>query len=125
MNTFLMYTTVFLLGGDIYCIIELLYRSRTHYSMFFCAGLAMLFLFVIYRENREVSPLLFALAAAIIITLLEFVFGIVFNIFLGMNVWDYSNVPLNIMGQICLPFSLIWFAFGLVIYFIFRILRLA
>lgn len=85
----------------------------------------MLFLFVIYRENREVSPLLFALAAAIIITLLEFVFGIIFNIFLGMNVWDYSNVPLNIMGQICLPFSLIWFAFGLVIYFIFRILRLS
>lgn len=59
MNTFLMYTTFFLLGGDIYCIIELLYRSRTHYSMFFCAGLAMLFLFVIYRENREVSPLAF------------------------------------------------------------------
>ena len=124
MNTFLMYTTVFLLGGDIYCIIELLYRSRTHYSMFFFFFLAMLFLFVIYRENREVSPLLFALAAAIIITLLEFVFGIIFNIFLGMNVWDYSNVPLNIMGQICLPFSLIWFAFGLVIYFIFRILPL-
>ena len=25
-----------------------------------------------------------------------------------MNVWNYSALPLNIMGQICLPFSLLW-----------------
>ena len=84
----------------------------------------MLILFAIYKENKNVSPLLFAFAAAVIITLLEFIFGIVFNLMLDMNVWDYSNVPMNLMGQICLPFSLIWFAFGLVIYFIFRVLKI-
>lgn len=123
MNAYLMYSIVFLLGGNAYCLIELIYRSRTHYSMFFCAGFALLILFAIYKENKNVSPLLFALAAAVVITLLEFIFGIVFNLMLDMKVWDYSNVPMNFMGQICLPFSLIWFAFGLVIYFIFRVLR--
>ncbi len=84
----------------------------------------MLILFALYKENKGVSPLLFALAAAVVITLLEFIFGIIFNLLLEMKVWDYSNVPMNIMGQICLPFSLIWFGFGLIIYFIFRVLRI-
>ena len=24
------------------------------------------------------------------------------------RIWDYSRLPLNFRGQICLPFSLIW-----------------
>ena len=28
---------------------------------------------------------------------------------LGLNIWDYSNMPLNLWGQICLPFSCLWF----------------
>ena len=35
------------------------------------------------------------------------------NIILQWNVWDYSNVPFNVMGQICLPFSIIWFFLSL------------
>ena len=26
-----------------------------------------------------------------------------------MNIWSYSDMPLNIDGQICLPFTMIWF----------------
>ena len=33
-----------------------------------------------------------------------------FNIILKEHVWDYSGVPLNFLGQVCVPFSLIWFA---------------
>lgn len=44
-----------------------------------------------------------------VITVLEFVFGLIFNIWLGMNIWDYSALPLNIMGQVCLPFTIVWF----------------
>ena len=40
---------------------------------------------------------------------LEFLFGLLVNRVLHLHVWDYSALPLNIMGQICLPFSLIWF----------------
>lgn len=122
MNPYLLFSIAFFAGGNLYCAIELLYRARTHYSMFFCAGFAVMILLYIYLNNKNMSPILFALYAALTITLLEFIFGIIFNMILRMNVWDYSNVPLNILGQICLPFSLIWFAFGLIIYCGFKII---
>lgn len=49
------------------------------------------------------------LIGASIITILEFVTGIIVNIILEWNVWSYEGVPLNVLGQICLPFSIIWF----------------
>ena len=53
-----------------------------------------------------------------IITVLEFITGCIVNLWLGWNVWDYSNLPLNLLGQICLPFSTLWYfisAIGIVI----------
>ena len=120
MNLYTTYTLLFLLGGNAYCGIELLYRARTHYSMFFCAGLSVIVLYYIFVQNSRINPLLFALISTAIITAFEFVFGLIFNMLLKMNIWDYSGVPLNILGQICLPFSAIWFVFGLIIYAIFR-----
>lgn len=125
MNPYLTYTLLFLFGGNAYCTIELLYRARTHYSMFFCAGLAVIVLYFIYSHNRAINPLLFALIAAAVITALEFIFGVIFNLYLNMNVWDYSAVPLNILGQICLPFCAIWFVFGLIIYAAFSLVNRA
>jgi uncharacterized membrane protein len=124
MNDYLLYSLAFLIGGNAYCLIELLYRSRTHYSMFFCAGLAVIIMLYIYRSNKAISPVVFGLLASLVITTLEFVFGIVFNLFLNEKVWDYSNTPLNIMGQICLPFSVIWFFFGLLLLFIFKSVKI-
>ncbi len=122
MNPYLLYTLAFMLGGNIYCSIEMIYRSRTHYSMFFCSGIAIMILLFVYLNSKNISPFIFALIAMIIITGLEFVFGIVFNLWLNMNVWDYSNTPFNLLGQICLPFSLIWYGFGIIIYYAFKIL---
>ena len=48
------------------------------------------------------------------ITLYEFIAGTILNIVLGLNVWDYSNLPLNILGQICLPFSIIWYFLSII-----------
>lgn len=61
-------------------------------------------------------------------TLLEFITGCIVNLWLGWNVWNYSSLPLNILGQISLPFILIWCGLSLVgiilddyiRYFIFR-----
>ncbi len=124
MNYYLLYTVAFLIGGNAYCSIELIYRARTHYSMFFCAGLSIIVLLSIYLNNRSISPILFGIYAMITITSLEFLFGYIFNILLKMNVWDYSKVPMNIFGQICIPFSLIWLGFGLIIYAIFKIIKI-
>ena len=30
------------------------------------------------------------------------------NNLLGFEVWDYRDMPLNILGQVCLPYSLLW-----------------
>ena len=39
---------------------------------------------------------------------MELVAGVILNIWLGIGVWDYSHLPLNLWGQICLTYSLIW-----------------
>ena len=49
------------------------------------------------------------LLSMIIIVTIEFFSGCVLNLWLGLGVWNYSNMPFNILGQICLPFSIIWF----------------
>ena len=38
-----------------------------------------------------------------------FIFGCIFNLLLNLNVWDYYDLPFNIMGQICLPYMFLWF----------------
>lgn len=124
MAEFTMYSLAFLAGGNLYCAIELIYRARTHYSMFFCSGLAIIILLYIYQSSKNINPILFGLLGAVVITSLEFLFGVVFNLWLDMGVWDYSNTPLNLFGQICLPFSTIWFVFGIIIYYVFKVIKI-
>lgn len=107
MKEFFVYLYIALLGGFGYCTIEIIYRGRTHYSMFF-AGAVVLASFYYISKNTQLTFVQKCLVGALIITLLELVLGIWFNLILKENVWNYSNVPLNFMGQICLPFSLIW-----------------
>ena len=51
---------------------------------------------------------------SIAVTGIEFIFGIVFNLLLKKNVWDYSNEPFNLLGQVCLLFSLYWALLGII-----------
>ena len=44
-----------------------------------------------------------------IILLIEFIAGLIFNIWLGLNLWDYSGLPFNVMGQISLAYAMCWF----------------
>ena len=108
MRYFFIYSYVALLGGFGYCTIEMLWRGRTHYSMFF-AGAIVLASFYYIASCTTLSFFTRCIAGALIITGIELILGIWFNIILKENVWDYSNMPLNFMGQICLPFSALWF----------------
>ena len=49
-----------------------------------------------------------ALIGAGIITVLEFCTGCIVNLWLGWEIWDYSNLPGNILGQICPQYFLLW-----------------
>ena len=50
-----------------------------------------------------------SIIGAVITTIIEFISGLFLNCYLQLGIWDYSNLPVNILGQVCLPFSLIWF----------------
>jgi len=49
-----------------------------------------------------------ALIGGTAVTVIELISGIVLNIWLGLGIWDYSHLPFNVLGQICLLYSLIW-----------------
>ena len=51
---------------------------------------------------------------SIIITILEFITGCIVNLWLGWNIWDYSNLPYNLLGQISLFSSIGWIGLSLV-----------
>ena len=51
-----------------------------------------------------------ALAGALIITVYEFAVGCIVNLRYGWNVWDYSAIEVNLLGQVCPVFTGIWFA---------------
>ena len=73
-------------------------------------GVCMCLIDHICNSKMKYSPLIpRCLAGSAIITGVELLIGSVVNLGLKMNVWDYSNMPLNLWGQICLPFSLLWF----------------
>ena len=62
----------------------------------------------------EMPLLLQALICAAAITGTEFVAGIIINIVLGLNVWDYSALWGNVYGQICPQYSALWYLLSLV-----------
>ncbi len=59
------------------------------------------------RPVMDSLPLLF-LGSVVITSLIEFVTGFVLEKVFHAKWWDYSGMPLNIMGYVCLLFSLIW-----------------
>lgn len=101
-------TIIFLIFGFLYICLELLYRGRTHISMFFVGGLCGVLIGLI-NDNTPDMPLFYqCILGTTIVTLIEFISGCYLNIYLGLGIWDYSHVPFNLLGQVCLPFSIIW-----------------
>lgn len=101
--------TLWLWGGFIYYAIEMMWRGYSHPVMFAVGGLC----FLIIGEINNVFPwdmglLWQSLIGGAAITVIELMSGLVLNVWLGLAIWDYSGVPLNFLGQICLPFSAAW-----------------
>jgi len=113
-NNFLKYTLLFLTGGFTYGGIEILFRGYSHVSMLVAGGIC----FILIGLMDEVFPWNMALISQMvfsagIITAVEFLVGLVVNVWLKLNVWDYSAMPYNIMGQVCLLYTNIWFLLSL------------
>lgn len=103
------YLCVFLTGGILYSLIEMLWRGYTHWSMTIAGGTALLLIHILNQKMRERDILLRCLYGCLLITVVELAAGIIVNLWLGLDVWDYSGMAYNVLGQICPAFSMLWF----------------
>ncbi len=99
---------LFSLGACGYGLIEILWRGHTHWSMLTAGGLSFCGLSSIAEKFKNASHFIKAVLGGTLITAIELIFGIVFNLILRKNVWDYSKIPFNLGGQICALYSFFW-----------------
>ena len=101
---------LFLIGGRVYTWIELLWRGFTHWTMFILGGGCFVIMGLLneYKFSWKMSLLKQSLISAVVIIVFEFITGCIVNLWLGWDVWDYSNLPFNLLGQICLYYFLLW-----------------
>lgn len=108
LKTLFKYSVLMAYGGFIYICIELFFRGRSDVTMMFCGGIS----FIMLGLLNEIIPWEMQLwkqaliGGFCIVTVLEYIFGIVFN--QDYHIWDYRGEILNINGQVCLLFSCVW-----------------
>ena len=99
-----------LCGGGLYLLLELVWRGFSHWTMFLLGGGCFALIGLLNELLPWQMPLLLqgVIGSFGIVTPLEFVTGCIVNLGLGWGVWDYTDMPLNLLGQVCLPFALLW-----------------
>ena len=98
-----------IIGGTIYFGIEMLWRGYSHWTMALVGGICFIAIGAINEYIPwEMGMVQQSLIGACLVTGIEFIAGLILNVWLGLAIWDYSNLPFNIMGQICLPFFFAW-----------------
>ena len=103
------YIALGITGGLLYVLIETVWRGYSHWTMFALGGLCFLALGLINEVLSWDTPLWKqVLIGACLITGLEFLMGCIVNLWLDWDVWDYSAMPGNILGQICPQYFLLW-----------------
>lgn len=101
-------TVIFTIGAGGYGLIEILWRGYTHWSMLCAGGIVFLGMSRIASALKKASAIIKGIVGGAFVTAVEYAFGIVFNVILKKNVWDYSRMPFNINGQICALYSVLW-----------------
>ena len=102
---------IWITGGLVYGLIEIMWRGYTHWTMLL---LAMCVSIPLDAFNEVITwdvPLWKqSVLGGTVITIAEFLAGVFLNICLGLAIWDYSNLPFNLLGQVCPQY---WFAWCL------------
>jgi len=101
---------LYLIGGRVYTWIEILWRGFTHWTMFHLGGACFVIMGLLneYKYTWKTSLFKQSVISAFVITVFEFFTGCIVNLWLGWNVWDYSGLPFNLLGQICLYYFFLW-----------------
>ena len=102
-------------GGILYYLVEWIYRGYSHWSMFILGGICFLFMYLQGSITEWEDPIwLQIIRCTVFIAASEFITGIIVNKWLEWEIWDYSDQPFQIFGQICLPFTIMFSALSFV-----------
>lgn len=108
-------------GGTVYFLLEVAWKTaagKPEMISWTMLVLAVLLTIPVERCGEQLPwgvPLwLQALACAALVTAAELAAGLILNVWLGLGVWDYTDLPGNFMGQICPQFAAVWFGLCLV-----------
>lgn len=108
------YLILFAVGAVLYAAIEILWRGHTHWTMAVLGGICFLICGAVNEYLSWETPLpLQCLICAVLITAAELSAGMILNVRMGLAIWDYSGLPFNFMGQICLGYSCLWYLLAL------------
>ena len=119
---FLEFCSIYVFGAIGYGSLETLWRGYTHWTMIVTGGFCCCLIHLIATRMREALWKKWILCMAVVTTV-EFVVGCMVNIRLGWNVWDYSGLLFNLMGQICPLFSFFWFLLSIPCVYVSRLLK--
>ncbi len=128
MKTFITLCLLFIVGGSCGWAIELFFRRFVHkkwvnpgFLVGPCLplyGTGVVFLYIICSIDysfiaNEVWRAVFVIALiTVVMTLVEYVTGLIFIVGLKVKLWDYSKRPGNIQGIICPLFTFFWGVIG-------------
>ena len=103
--------TLWALLGAAYVALETLWRGYSHPSMFIVGGLCGVLVGALNQAPRFYSapgcPTGGSRGGGCAGRGVRF--RVLLNLWLGLGVWDYSELPGNVLGQICPAFGLLWF----------------
>lgn len=95
-------------AGGLYMTLEILYRQRTDYTMFYLAGIIGLLLLGINEWIEYDTDFIWQiLICGTVAIVAELLCGLIFNS--DYHIWDYRKLPYNFMGHIQLYFAIIWY----------------
>ena len=109
MSTLFELTVIFIFGAIAYTCIEILWRGHTHPTMTVMGGGCFVFIYLLRLAAPDLNILVRCLIGAAVISAAELAIGYVVNLKLGWEVWDYSTLKFNFMGQISLFYSFLWY----------------
>lgn len=139
MGIFLVIAFIFFMGSLLGWVIELFYRKFISsanperkwlnpgflvgpYLPLYGFGLVAMYILsqmdVSFIENKIAQQIVLFLLMAIVMTLIEYIAGIIFIKGMKVKLWDYTNEWGNIQGIVCPRFSFYWAVLSAIYYFL-------